>query len=130
VTKGAMKAYEATLELDAPAVAFNVACIVIGLDASHATLPAYHFDPKVLTGDAVDLEVRWVDGGEPRQHPLGELLLNRNAPVTHDWIYVGSSFMPDGRYLAEYYGTLIGAVHDTESIVQHRTGLASGITAR
>lgn len=126
VSKGALKAYEATLELDTTAVAFNVACLVIGLDPAHATLPAFHFDPSVLAGDPVDLGVRWVEDGEVHEHPLGELLLNRNGPVTHDWVYVGSSFTPNGVYLAEQYGTLIGVVHDPESILQHRTGLGLG----
>lgn len=126
VTKGALKAYEATLELDAEAVAFNVACLLIGLDPARATLPAYHFDPAVLEGDAVDLGVRWEADGEVHESPLGELLENRNGPVSHDWVYVGSGFMANGSYMAEYYGTLIGVVHDPESILQHRTGLGLG----
>ncbi|MEZ5552750.1 MAG: YdjY domain-containing protein [Pseudomonadales bacterium] len=126
VTRGGFKAYEATIELDTNAVAFNLACILIGLDAEHATPPAYHFDPAVLRGDAVDLRVRWLERGEQHEYPLGELLRNEGGPVTHDWVYIGSRFTEDGTYMAESFGTLIGVVHDPDSILQHRTGLGLG----
>lgn len=126
VVKGGMKGYEAVLELDTTAVAFNTACILLGLDVANATLPKYHFDPDPVKGDVVNLEIRWEDNGKRVVRPLADLILADGAPVTSDWVYVGSAFDPDGRYLAEMFGTLIGVVHDPDSIIQHRTGLGLG----
>ncbi len=126
VTRGAVKAYEAVIELDTSAVEFNLACILLGLDAENATLPAYHFDPTPLRGDAVALHVTWEADGEVHHHPLGALIRSNGEPVVEDWLYTGSAFGHDGAYLAEVVGTLIGAVHDPDSIIQHRTGLGLG----
>ncbi|MEZ5559648.1 MAG: YdjY domain-containing protein [Pseudomonadales bacterium] len=126
VTRGGMKAYEAIIELDTDAVSFNLACILLGLDASKATLPVYHFDPAVLKGDPVQIDVSWVRDGTIQTHGLIDLILVDGKPAPADWVYLGSGFGQNGLYMAEAYGTLIGVVHDPDSIIQHRTGLGLG----
>jgi hypothetical protein len=127
VSKGGMKRYEAIFELDTSAVNFNLACILLGLDASHATQPKHHFDPEPLKGDAVKIFVSWKDGEKAIRVPVSDVLrLADNSKVPNDWVYTGSFFSPDGGYIAEMSGTLVGFVHDPDSIIQHRSGLGLG----
>lgn len=127
ITKGGYKSYEAVFELDTSAVAFNLACILIGLDADRATRPKRHFDPDPVTGDAVDIQVSWEEDGTIRQMAVAETLRMSKKPGQGDeWIYTGSYFGVLGNYMAETVGTLVGFVHDPESILQHRHGLGLG----
>ncbi len=121
------RAYESLLQTEVLPVAFNLACILIGLEAPPGAAPDAHFDPDVLEGPAVRLEVSWLVDGEVRRRPAAELLREAQRPaVTSDWVYVGSSFTPDGRFLAAMDGTLVGLVHAPESIIEHRSGLGIG----
>lgn len=123
----AARAYESLLQTEVLPVAFNLACILIGLEAPPGAAPDVHFDPDVLEGPAVRLEVSWQAGGKVIRRPAAELLREARRPaVTSDWVYVGSSFTPDGRFLAAMDGTLVGFVHAPESIIEHRSGLGIG----
>ncbi len=150
VTTGSSKAYEALIEIDASAVQFNLACILIGLDRARATRPERHFDERVLEGDIVDVRVSWFDGDEEQVYemeqllnvmptlsppglPKGEGSAQKQASATEPdrqqgpgWVYTGSYFAQSGEFLASQLGTLIGVVHDPWSIIQHRTGLGLG----
>lgn len=126
VSKGGMKSYEAVIELDTTAIAFNTACILLGLDDEDATYPKYHFDPAEVKGDPVSLSLVLGTGEERRERPLLDLIRADGAPASGGWVYTGSQFTTDGRYLAEDFGTLIGVVHDPDSIIQHREGLGLG----
>lgn len=126
VVKGGVKSYEALLELDASAVEFNLACILIGLDSARATRPKHHFDQAPVTGDIVDLRVSWLLGGQEQSHDIERLLRGADLPGDHVWVYTGSYFRPDGAYVPTFTGTLIGFVHDPESIIQHQKGLGLG----
>jgi len=126
VSKGGFKAYEALLELDVSAVEFNLACILIGLDTANASHPEYHFDQNKVTGDIVDLRVSWPRDGNEQSYEIERLLQGTDKPEDHVWVYTGSFFTPDGAYTATLAGTLIGFVHDPESIIQHQQGLGLG----
>ena len=126
VAKGGYKSYEALLELDVSAVEFNLACILIGLDTANASHPKFHFDKTIVTGDIVDVRVSWVRDGREQEFEIERLLQGTAEPKDHVWVYTGSFFTPDGTYMATMSGTLIGVVHDPESIIQHRTGLGLG----
>jgi len=126
-TKGGHKLYETLLELDANAFEFNLACILIGLEAHASQQPSYHFDPRKVLGDPVAIFVSWGQGGaEVRRTPSQLLRVGADGPVSDDWVYTGSTFTPDGQYLAQLDGVLVGFVHDPASIIQHRTGLGLG----
>ena len=71
VVQGAVKDYEAVLELNTMAVDFNLACILIGLNPDHAEPPAYHFDPAEAVGDPVDVQIRYELDGELRTRGCG-----------------------------------------------------------
>ncbi|MBK1702985.1 hypothetical protein CKO40_00065 [Halochromatium glycolicum] len=126
VKRNGYKAYEAVLELDTTATEFNLACILIGLDPDNATLPEYHFDPRPVQGDPVDIHVEWDADGTLHRARAAELILMNGKPVDdHGWVYTGSTFIEPGNiYLAEQSGTLIGFVHDADSIIEHRHGIA------
>lgn len=127
-TKGGMKAYESALTLDTTAVAFNTALILIGLDKSHARVPTRHFDPAIPEGDpvAIGIDVAAANG-KPALHLAPEELLfdkrlNRSLEKG-DWVYTGSMVFPDGRYLAEMDGVLIGFVHSPAPVIENPRGI-------
>ena len=126
IAKGGYKSYEALVELDVSAVEFNLACILIGLDSANATHPKYHFDKTRVTGDVVDVRVSWIRDGVEQTYEIERLLRGTAEPKDHVWVYTGSLFAPDGAYMAAMVGTLIGFVHDPESIIQHQKGLGIG----
>jgi hypothetical protein len=124
VTQGGHKSYESIVELETNAFDFNLACILIGLDNSRATRPQRHFDPAPVRGNPVDISISWQQQGETRTVAAADLLSVDGRPVTsHRWRYNGSWFGAGGRYKAEEFGTLIGFVHDEDSIIHHREGL-------
>ncbi len=127
VKKEGNKSYEALLELDTTAKEFNIACILIGLDSAHAVLPEYHFDARPVVGDLVELLFEWKEEGEARIFRPEEFFLLGDKPVSPgEWVYTGSSVLPDGRYLAEEAGTLVGFIHDPDSIIEHHKGIGLG----
>lgn len=127
VKRGGSKAYEALIELDVTAVEFNLACILIGLDAGKAKRPQFHFDKAALGGDAVNVLVSWEKDGKETRIPASELLVFSGKSVeANEWIYTGSGFLAGNRYLAELDGTLIGFVHDPASVIEHKEGVGLG----
>jgi hypothetical protein len=127
VKRGGYKAYEAVLELDTTATDFNLACILIGLDAARATLPEGHFDPRPTEGDRVELTLEWGEGDSHRELAPEALFRVGGKPVADNvWVYTGSTLLAPGRYLAEEVGTLVGFSHDKDSIIEHRSGIGLG----
>lgn len=125
-SRNGMKAYESALELDTDATTFNFALIMLGLEKSNAVLPKGHFDPAAVKGDPVEI---WVEWGN-RKVRAEELIYDqqsKSVPRLGKWVYTGSQVLPDGRYLAEMNGTLIGFIHDPDTIIENSTG--SGIGA-
>lgn len=127
VVTGGHKSYESLLEFNTSAREFNLACILIGLDAKKSNAPRYHFDPEKVVGDPVRLSISWKSGEETLTKSPGELFsIQGMESIPEDWVYTGSVLMENGAYLAEEVGTLIGFVHDPASIIEHRTGLGIG----
>ena len=127
VAKGGFKSYESALMIEANAFEFNLACILIGLQGENAVQPQYHFDPAPVQGDPVTLWVTWQQNGETVRKPAIDLIHVADlSAASEEWVYTGSHFFDDGRYAANISGTLIGFVHDPESIIQHRIGLGLG----
>ena len=125
-TKDGMKAYESVLEMDTDAKSFNLSMILLGLDPKKGKAAAYHFDPNPPEGDAVEILVKINIPGQEREIMAQDLIYDMNTNRTFpadNWIYTGSIFLEDGRYLAEDAGVLIGFVHDPASIIEsHYSG--------
>jgi hypothetical protein len=127
--RGGMKAYETALTLDTDAINFNVALVLIGLDKSHAKPAKQHFDPNPVSGDPVEVTIEWQAGGKKERAPIETLLVNRSTNETlpaGEWVYTGSTFTEDGRYLAAVEGTLIGFAHTPSSIIESARGVGLG----
>lgn len=127
VTKGGAKGYESLLELNTDALSFNLACILIGLEAKEVRTSRFHFDPEEVKGDRVEIHVSWnIDGKQVSVSAAQMLEVGGKSSPVDEWLYVGSMFQDDGQYLAHLDGTLIGFVHDPASIVEHRSGVGLG----
>lgn len=121
-TKRGAKAYESALELDTDAVGFNLALILIGLDKAQAVPSRRHFDPRPPEGDPVEIWVEWREPGGPRRVRAEDLISNVQKKTTlprGPWVYTGSVFLPNGRYLADSQGVLIGFVHTPAPVIEN-----------
>ena len=121
-TKGGFKSYESAIELDTDAISFNLAMVLLGLDKSRSVLSKFHFDPDPPEGDPVEIWIEWEQNGETRRIRGEELAYNAGSKETlpeTPWVYTGSVFMPDGSYLAERDGVLIGFVHTPAPIIEN-----------
>jgi len=128
-TQGGLKAYETALTLETDAITFNTALVLIGLDPTHArNAPRGHFDPAVPEGDAVEIVVE-CPNHECERMPAERLMFDRVTMDTASggsWVYLGSRFLPDGRYLAQVDGVLVSFVHDSASIIEYTKGAGLG----
>ena len=132
VAQGGDRGYESLLELNVNVYEFNLACILIGLDAHKGTPPSMHFDPKPVEGDAVEISLSWETNGKAYQYDASDFFQFDDKKLTPgEWVYTGSRFLPEGKYLPEVSGgTLIGFVHDPGSIIEHRYGFGDGSYSR
>ena len=130
VATGSMKAYEALLEVDATGSEFNLACILIGLEATNGSKPQFQFDRRPADGPAVSIAVTWQDGGHSRRVDADAALMSeaeRARQPPSQFVYIGSFTMgPQQRFAADGAGTLVGLVHDPNSVIEHRDGLGIG----
>jgi hypothetical protein len=115
------KSYESAIELNTDATTFNFALIMIGLEKSHAVLPKTHFDRDQVKGDPVEIWVEW-DKHKIRAEEMLYDQRTKTVPKMGEWVYTGSVVLPDGRYLAEMDGCLIGFVHDPDTIIENSIG--------
>ncbi len=128
---GGMKAYETLLEVDATGSEFNLACILIGLNRDPRQVPWQNLSQaERLVGRRIAISIVWLEDGNPRRVPAAEALLNPDAgvkPESVEWVYIGSP-ASDGRdrFAADDTGTLIGFVHDANSIIESAVGIGIG----
>lgn len=121
-TVGGYKAYESALTLETTAAGFNLALIFLGVDKTRSVLPRRHFDPDPPKGDPLEIWVEWERDGQPRRARAEDLLWDKRKNATlprGPWVYTGSVFLRDGRYLAEAHGVLIGFVHTPAPIIEN-----------
>lgn len=124
-TRGGMKAYESAITLEADAFEFNAALLLIGLDRKRSRAPAFHFDPQPPAGDEVTLHIEFTRDGAPTRLPVEDLLYDKEKNATvpaSGWVYTGSTFLENGRYLADLDGALIGFVHSPAPIIEQVGG--------
>ena len=128
-TKNGRKSYESVLEANADAYEFNLACILIGLDAGKATPLEQRDFSQPVEGDPVEVTFSWTLNGKPMHAQASQFLVHGNPPKvveSNEWVYTGSEIMPGGVYIAHLAGTLLGFVQKGESVIEHRTGLGVG----
>lgn len=127
---GGMKEYETLLELDATGSEFNLACILLGLERDPKQVQFQQFGQAPLVGRRVAIYVAWSEGGKRRQISAADALLNPDAgvkPESIEWVYTGApASKPDGPFAADVTGTLIGFVHDSNSVMESVVGIGIG----
>jgi hypothetical protein len=126
-----MKAYESLLELDVSGTEFNLACILIGLERDPKQVPLTQFrQARNLMGPRLALSVAWSDAGMRHQITAAEAVLNPEAdvkPETVEWVYTGSPVSETtGRFAPDTTGTLIGFVHDVNTLVESANTIGVG----
>ncbi len=128
---GGMKAYETLLEVDTGGSEFNLACILIGLDRDPKQVPWRQFRkvPKI-GGQQVTVSIAWTEGGKRRLVPAADALLNPEAgvkPESVEWVYTGCPASEVvGHFAADDTGTLIGFVHDANTIIESSAPIGLG----
>jgi hypothetical protein len=110
-TPNGLKAYESAFTLETTAVNFNIAMILIGLEAPSLTVNDIDRD-KPLQGDPVEIWVEVHEGRSVKRVRAEDILFNKITKQTlarGPWIYTGSAFNRDyNSYAAELDGILIG----------------------
>ncbi|HZR24635.1 MAG TPA: YdjY domain-containing protein [Vicinamibacterales bacterium] len=121
-TRGGFKEYESALEIDTDAISFNAAMLLLGVDPAHARVPVRHFDPIPPKGDPVEVTVSWDTPLGTKRIRVEELLLDRRTGKSipeGPWVYTGSTFVEQGKYLADIDGVLIGFVHSPAPVIEN-----------
>src|SRR5262249_54255169 len=118
---GGAKAHESIVGLAARPLHIYQALGLIGFEPG---APGW-YDEKTqtvhrATGDAVDVLVRWTDGGKTRMVSACDWMLDLSTekPLrkTH-WVFCGSQKLEDGSFGADMYGTVITTVDFGTSIL-------------
>jgi hypothetical protein len=128
-TKGGMKEYESLLETDVSGTEFNLACILLGLERDKGLEPYLQFSRKPLVGPPVSIEISRQTGDTQPAVNAAEALLDSGPAAAEpvQWVYVGSlKHGQDERFAADVTGTLIGFVHDPNTIIESVNGLGIG----
>ena len=115
------KAYETLLELDTFGSEFNLACILIGLERDPRDALPRQSPQTALFGPRVALSLAWSEDGKRRKVSAATALLDariEQKPESVEWVYTGSR-TPDGqgRFVADYTGTLIGFIPDANCVI-------------
>jgi hypothetical protein len=128
-TRGGMKAYESFVTVEADAISFNTALILIGLDKSRSKPPTRHFDPATPVGDPVEITIEWTAGGQRKRIPMDQVLWDREkneVPPSSGWVYTGSQILDGGTFWADVDGVLIGFVHSPAPVIEQVSGVGVG----
>jgi len=129
-TRGGMKEYESLLETDVTGTELNLACILLGLERDKTQDPYLQFSQKRISGSRVDIMLRRKDGARTTSVPAADVLFDsgQKAPEPVEWVYTGSlkHVQDDDRFGADVTGTLIGFVHDPNTIIESALGLGIG----
>ena len=125
-TRG-MKEYETLFEADVTGTEFNLACILLGLEGDKSQEPYMQFSQKRVSGPRVEITVVTKPG--ERALNVSEVLFDSGpkSPEPVEWVYVGSrKRSQDEQFAADVTGTLIGFVHDPNTIIESAMGLGIG----
>lgn len=119
---GGLKAYETLFEADATGSEFNLACILVGLERDTRNVGVNYRPRAQLPGPRVTIRVSWTEEGRRREMSAAEALANTEAgiqPGSVEWVYTGSpASSADGRFTTDDTGTLVGFIHDPNTLVE------------
>ncbi len=122
-TPGGMKAYESALTLDSTGVMLNTAMLLIGVEPPKTPPIQY----RRLEGDPLEL---WIETAAPPQRFRAERLVydlsSKKELVEGPWIYTGSATLPNGRFLSDVEGVLIGLIHTRSAIIDQPDAVGLG----
>ena len=121
-TAGGQKAYESAITMNTDGITFNTALLLIGMDPARSRTPQRHFDPVAPKGDPLEIWVSWNIAGGTKRVRIEQLLYDERTKLTMPegpWVYTGSTFGQDGRYMADIDGVLIGFVHSPAPIIEN-----------
>jgi len=123
-TPNGLKAYESALTLNTDGVTFNTALLMLGLDNTRTRM----LPSRELDGDRVEL---WVEANaaSPGRFRAERLVFDQatgKEMPEGTWVYTGSLFADNGRYLADMDGVLIGFVHTRSAIIDHPEAVGIG----
>ena len=130
--------HESLLVVDAPASVLHAALLAAGLRAGHPGSWHAESDGSVRLeppeGDAVRLQVRWMEQGEPREAPI-ETWLTQDGPRAEPaaWVFAGSAFRRirgTETYLADGSGSLVGLVTFGDEVVALRQVLPDRVAIK
>ena len=127
--RGGMKEYESLLETDVSGTELNLACILLGLERDKTQEAYLQFSQTRVSGPRVDIAVSRKDGDRRISVAAAEVLFDsgEKAPEPVEWVYTGSQkHWQDDRFAADVTGTLIGFVHDPNTIIESAMGLGIG----
>lgn len=123
-TPRGLKAYESALTLESDGITFNTALVLIGLERANARL----LPDKSIDGDRVELWIE-IPGTPPRRMRAERLVFDRatDAEIPEGtWVYTGSMFLENGRYMADADGILIGFIHSRSAVIDHPDTIGVG----
>jgi hypothetical protein len=126
-TPKGLKEYESAITVEADAVTFNTALLLLGLDPGRARVPTQHLDPIPAAGDPVSIFVEWNLPLGSRRIPAEDLLWNvvtRSTAPGGPWVYTGST-MNGAQLLADADGVLIGFIHSPAPLIDSPRPLPS-----
>lgn len=102
---------------------------LMGLEPGHPARrnPETH-ELEAARGDPVEIEVRYIERGRLRQHPIESWMRQVNPPnplPRQPWVFAGSFIHDDGRYAADGEGTVIAVVDFPDALVALPTSYTS-----
>jgi hypothetical protein len=127
--KGGMKEYESLLETDVTGTELNLACILLGLERDKTQEAYLQFSQKRVSGPRVEIAVSRKDGDRTTSVAAAEVLFDSGQKASEpvEWVYTGSQkHWQDDRFAADVTGTLIGFVHDPNTVIESALGLGIG----
>lgn len=125
-----MKAYETLFELDATGSEFNLACILLGLEADTRQRPSDVGHATPLAGPRVDIYIGWATGATQHRVTAAQAVLNPDAdakPESVEWVYTGAPAKnPQEHFAADLTGTLVGFKRDDNNVIESAVGIGVG----
>jgi len=118
------KIHESILMLEVEPMHLNLGCIVMGLKGGKPV--RFQGDPKPPQGDPVHLWIEWEEkkGGQARvkrvrvEQLVWDMKKKRPMEKTH-WVYTGSYFDEDNRYVPQANRSLIAIFRDPEALIDN-----------